>query len=123
MLQIFISLSDGLDRIHLVLTFLLGEFISIERFVVFIVGMVTAYLLTCSQYTARARPLLMMAIIIESLFLERLIVNWYINGENTTSVMVRNSLLILLLYPTHRKGCILFYGYFATSRRLLVPCY
>ena len=91
MLQIFVSLSDGLDRIHLVLTWLLGEFISIERFVVFIVGMAIAYLLTCSKYTARARPLLMMTIIIESIFLERCIVNWYLNGDNTTSIMVRRS--------------------------------
>ena len=97
MLQIFISLSDGLDRIHLVLTWLLGEFISIERFVVFIVGMVIAYLLTSSQYTARARPLLMMTIIIESLFLERAIVNWYLNGENSTSVMVSSCSIIIFV--------------------------
>ena len=88
LLQIFLSLSDGVDNIRQVLTLLLGEFINFERFLVFIVGMVIVYLLTCSQYTARARPLLMMTLIIENIFLERCIVNWYLSGENTTNIMV-----------------------------------
>lgn len=114
-MQIFISLSDGLDRIHLVLTWLLGEFISIERFLVLIVGMVTAYLLTCSQYTARARPLLMMTITIESLFLERAIVNWYVNGENTTSVMEGLHFILWIVRYITAFSCSLLLMYFYMS--------
>ena len=43
--------------------------------------MVIAYLLTCSKYTATARPLIMVVIVIESVFLERCIVNWFLSGE------------------------------------------
>ena len=88
------SLSVGVDNIHHILTWLLGEFISLERFIIFIVGMVIAYLLTCNKYTARARPLIMVVIVIESVFLERCIVNWYLSGENTTSIMVSYFMLV-----------------------------
>lgn len=81
-------MSDGVDKIQHMLAWLLGEFISIERFVVFIVSMVIAYVLTCSKYTAQARPLLMMIMIFEAIFLERFLVNWYLNGESTNSIMV-----------------------------------
>ena len=84
--------------------------ISIKHFVVFIVGAMIAYLLTCSKYTTRTTPLLMMTIIIE-LFLERCIVNWYLNSDNTTSIMVRSSSRIsYIIILSHRKDCILFYG-------------
>ena len=82
-------MSIGVDNIHHILTWLLGEFISLERFVIFVVGMVIAYLLTCSKYTAQARPWLIVMIVSESVFLERCIVNWYVSGDqNTTSIMV-----------------------------------
>lgn len=83
------SLSDGLDKINHVLTWLLGEFISFERFIVFIAGILMAYLMTCSKYTAKARPSLMMIIIVESVFLERFVVTLYLNYvDNSPSIMV-----------------------------------
>ncbi|XP_065896465.1 uncharacterized protein [Dysidea avara] len=80
--EIFLSLSTGLDHIQFILTWLLGEFIILERIVVFIVGMVISYLLTCSKYTAGARPLIMVIIVVECLFVERQLVNWYLVGIN-----------------------------------------
>jgi len=75
------------------LTWLLGEFINFERFAVFVVGIVISYLVTCSKFTAAARPLLMAMVAIECLFVERLLVKWYlvgINIESKSDVMVSN---------------------------------
>ena len=112
------SLSDGLDRIHLILTWLLGEFISIQRFVVFVVGMVMAYLLTCSKHTAQARPLLMMIIVVESLVIERSIISWYVNGENNTNNMVSNYSCDCIIITSHRNNYTSCYGSFVTLQCL-----
>ena len=112
------SLSEGLDRIHLILTWLLGEFISIERFVVFVVGMVIAYLLTCSKQTAQARPLLMMIIVIESIVIERSIISWYVNGENNTNNMVSSYPHDCILIASCRNNYTLCYGSFVTLQYL-----
>lgn len=60
--------------------------------------MVIAYLVTCSKYTAQARPWLMVMMVGESVFLERCIVNWYLSGDqNTTSIMVSWFVLVHVL--------------------------
>lgn len=96
-----------------VLVWLLGEFVGFERFVVLLVGMVTAYILTCSQYTAQARPLLMMTVVFENMFLERFVVNWYLtSGEAvTTSIMVSSlSCLYCCMLSSIIIGWVTFYS-------------
>jgi len=91
-----VSLSDGLDKTHHVLTWLLGEFIGFERFVVFFAGIAIIYLLTCSKYTAQARPLLMVTVVTESIFVERIVVYCYLSVDNSTNIMVRCYLYIII---------------------------
>jgi len=89
------------------LTWLLGEFINFERFAVFVFGMVITYLLTCSRYTGRARPLLMVIIVVECVFVERQLVNWYladINMEARSKVMVSYYWLTNLGYYLVQEG-------------------
>ena len=77
----------------MMLTWLLGEFINFERFAVFVVGIVISYLVTCNKFTAAARPLLMVMVVVECLFVERLLVKWYlvgINMESKSDIVVSN---------------------------------
>ena len=54
--------------------------------------MMIACLLTCA---AQVRPLVMVTIVLESVLLERCIVNWYLSGDqNTTSIMVSRCVLM-----------------------------
>lgn len=93
-------MSDGVDKIHYILTWLLqlGVFVSLEHFAVFIASIVIAFLLTCSEYIIQARPWLIVTIIIESVFIERCVMSWYLSSDqNSTSNMVNCFVLVHVL--------------------------
>ena len=81
--EMFLSLSTAFNQIHLMLNWLLLVFVNFECIVLFVTGIVTSYLLTCSKYTARARPIMMGIIVVYCVLVERLLVYlWWFLMDN-----------------------------------------